>query len=221
MCIRDRRRSSQILRQLCNSAPGLSGHYQELTGSLGVMAQAAFDGKVLLQGDGGLSVATMAGGCFWGPQLMFDRLEGVEFSAVGYTQGRQDAPTYEQICSGNTGHTEAVQVWFDESVIGYSDLLSAFWNQIDPLQVNGQGNDWGTQYRAGVYPHTLTHMGMAQDSFATEQNKWRQPIGTELVAAKVFWPAEQEHQRYLERGGRFGGAQSAAKGCTDPIRCYG
>eukprot|EP00656_Telonema_subtile_P018988 TRINITY_DN20316_c0_g1_i1.p1 TRINITY_DN20316_c0_g1~~TRINITY_DN20316_c0_g1_i1.p1 ORF type:complete len:186 (+),score=40.66 TRINITY_DN20316_c0_g1_i1:324-881(+) len=185
------------------------------------MAQAAFDGHVLQRTKHGLSVATFAGGCFWGPQLLFDRLHGVEASAVGYTHGHVQQPTYQHICSGSSGHTEGVQVFFDESQIAFDDLLTAFWAQIDPLQEGGQGNDRGSQYRSGIYPHTEEHLNIALASREALQTKYTRPIATEVKAAVVFWPAEPEHQKYLEKGGRFSSPQSAEKGSTEPIRCYG
>ena len=105
--------------------------------------------------------------------------------------------------------------------VSYGALLATFWEFVDPLQENGQGNDNGTQYRSGVYPHTPEQMAEALASVAAEQLKFKRPIMTEVKEAVVYWPAEEEHQGYLWQGGRFGSPQSNEKGCTDDIRCYG
>jgi len=109
------------------------------------LLKLAEQGKTTMKSvkDPHLIMATFAGGCFWGLELAFQRVEGVEFTAVGYTQGREDYPTYNQVCAGATGHTEAVIVYFDESKASYRDLLRAFFNRVDITTVNGQGMDFG------------------------------------------------------------------------------
>merc|ERR1712080_134328 len=102
-----------------------------------------------------------------------------------------------------------------ESVVSYTTLLKEFWSSIDPLMVNGQGHDFGSQYRTGIYFHTAVQQKQAEASLAEEQKKYRAKIATEVEKAKVFWPAEAEHQDYLVNGGRLGDAQSNAKGCRD------
>ena len=101
----------------------------------------------------GLAIATFAGGCFWGLELAYQRAPGVVKTSVGYTAGADPAPTYETVCSGGTGHTEAVQVYYDPAETTYADLLAVFFDRVDPTTLNRQGNDVGTQYRSGIYYH--------------------------------------------------------------------
>lgn len=163
-----------------------------------------------------LSAATFAGGCFWGLELAYQRILGVSYTAVGYTHGNDDNPTYGQVCSGATGHTEAVIVYYDPKTCDYNTLLDVFFSRIDPTQVNGQGNDRGTQYRTGVYFHTSEQEKKAIARFESEKGKYQRQIASELKAARPFWPAEKYHQQYLEKGG-----QNAKKNATERIRCYG
>ena len=176
-----------------------------------------------------LELATFAGGCFWGMELVFQRLHGVVHTAVGYTQGhiKHDSfPTYDQVCAGNTQHTEAVIVYYDPHVVKYDKLVDVFLERIDPTTVNGQGRDYGKQYRTGIYYHSSQQESVAKQklkdvAMTTKYNKNRPMIATECREATIFWPAERYHQQYLENGGRFGTPQSADKGCADEIRCYG
>ena len=184
------------------------------------MGEAALAGEVPSVSKKGYSIATFAGGCFWGLELAYQRVPGVVDTAVGYCCGDDDQPTYGAVCSGSTGHTEAVQVYYDETC-KYEDLLDCFFQRVDPTTVNGQGNDRGTQYRTGVYTHTEEQMAAATERFEREKGNFRRPIASELLKAEVFWPAEDYHQHYLEKGGRFNSPQSAEKGATDTIRCYG
>jgi len=187
------------------------------------LADAAENGKVLVSSERNpqLELATFAGGCFWGLELAYQRVPGVEHTAVGYTQGRELAPTYSQVGAGATGHTEAVIVYYDPSEVGYDQLLDVFFARVDPLTVDGQGNDFGRQYRTGVFFHTSEQEALARVRFQEEQLLYSKPIATELRAAIPFWPAEKHHQQYLEKGGRNGVPQSAKKGATETIRCYG
>jgi len=153
--------------------------------------------------------------------LAFQRTVGVDYTAVGYTQGKEEQPTYGQVCSGATGHTEAVIVYYDPKTCSYDDLLDTFFSRVNPTTVNGQGNDRGKQYRTGVYFHTVEQEKSARSRFQKEQEQYKRPIATELKPTSPFWPAEKYHQQYLEKGGRSGSSQSAEKGCTDTIRCYG
>ncbi|TFJ86984.1 hypothetical protein NSK_001318 [Nannochloropsis salina CCMP1776] len=195
--------------------------YQQLSGLALEASKAALADSVPALSVGGHSIATFAGGCFWGIELAFQRVPGVVATGTGYTQGHVAEPSYQEVCSGTTGHTEAIQVHFKPNEVSYEDLLKVFWERIDPLMENGQGGDRGTQYRTGIYTHTDAQHRAALQSREIEQRKYSRPIMTEIKPAKVFWPAEVSHQGYLWKGGRFGSAQSAAKGCTDPIRCYG
>ena len=110
---------------------------------------------------------------------------------------------------------------FDPVQVSYSELCELLFRTIDPTLRDRVGNDYGTQYRHGVYPHTGMQESRARSVFAKEQRKHARDIVTELKPAKIFWPAEDEHQQFLSRGGRFGSPQSSAKGCRDPVRCYG
>lgn len=149
-------------------------------------------------------------------------MEGVEKTKVGYTQGKAASPTYEAVCSGRTGHTEAVQVEYDPSKVTFEELLAAFFGRIDPTVKNGQGNDFGTQYRTGVYWHDEEQRAAAEGVImALQKQAPGVPIATEVRPADTFYDAEAYHQQYLAKGGRFGRPQSAEKGCDDTIRCYG
>lgn len=187
------------------------------------LASAAERGETVVRSerDPKLRAATFAGGCFWGLELAYQRVPGVAHTAAGYTQGREDYPTYSQVCAGATGHTEAVLVYYDPDLCSYEDLLDVFFDRVDPTTVNGQGNDFGKQYRTGVYFHTEEQEEAAQRRFDSEKANWKRPIATELRKAMPFWPAEKYHQQYLEKGGRTGVKQSAEKGATETIRCYG
>lgn len=161
-----------------------------------------------------LDTATFAAGCFWGVELAFQRVAGVSRTRVGYTKGRVRNPTYEQVCGGSTGHTEAVQVSFDPSLVSYSELLTVLWDRMDPTTRNRQGNDAGTQYRSGIYYHSVDQQRAAEASIAKEQQRYDRPIVTELLAAEEFWPAEEHHQQYLSKGG-----QCSRKGDNSAIQC--
>jgi len=160
--------------------------------------------------------ATFAAGCFWGVQLAFQRVPGVVNSMVGYTAGHKIAPTYNDVCSGTTGHTEAVQMLFNPAVVSYKELLTVLFDRMDPTTLNRQGNDRGTQYRSGIYYHTDQQKEIAENFIKEMQPKYKDKIVVELKQAEKFWPAEDYHQKYLEKGG-----QGAKKGCLDPIKCYG
>lgn len=196
-------------------------NYSVLSGAPKEMGEAALAGEIPSVSKDGHSIATFAGGCFWGIELAYQRVPGVIGTAVGYTQGDSEKPTYEEVCSGASSHTEGIQVYYDAQECKYESLLDCLFGRIDPTLLNRVGNDRGTQYRHGVYFHTEEQKDIAQKYFTKLQEKYKNPIVSELKAAKIFWPAEDYHQQYLEKGGRFNQPQSAAKGCTDNIRCYG
>lgn len=145
--------------------------------------------------------AIFAMGCFWGAEKRFWQLDGVKCTAVGYTAGGQPNPTYEQVCTGSTGHAEAVMVWFDPAEISYLDLLATFWQEHDPTQGMRQGNDRGSQYRSGVYTFNSEQAVAAKASKHVFEQALKGigkgAITTEIVAATVFYYAEPEHQQYL------------------------
>jgi peptide-methionine (S)-S-oxide reductase len=145
--------------------------------------------------------ATFAAGCFWQVEADFRRLEGVTRTTVGYTGGMLDRPTYEDVCSDRTGHAEAVLVEFDPARISYRDLLSTFWAGHDPTQLNRQGPDVGTQYRSAIFFHDEDQEREARESLERIQGGLDRPVVTQIVPAATFWPAEDYHQRYLEKRG--------------------
>lgn len=148
--------------------------------------------------------ATFAAGCFWGVEAAFRQLEGVSATSVGYTGGTPPDPTYEQVCTGSTGHAEAVRVEFDPAIVGYDRLLDLFWNCHDPTTLNRQGPDVGTQYRSAIFFHNADQEQQASASLAAlaESGKYKNQIVTQVTAAEEFHPAEDYHQQYLEKRGQ-------------------
>lgn len=149
------------------------------------------------------AVATFGGGCFWCVETAFNSLRGVESAVSGYMGGAIDNPTYEQVCSGETGHAEVVQVTFDAGQIGFEDLLAVLFTVHDPTTLNRQGNDVGTQYRSVIFCHSPDQESSARRAVAKlgAEGVYTNPIVTEISPAARFWPAEDYHQRYFERVG--------------------
>ena len=147
------------------------------------------------------AVATLAGGCFWCLEAVFKRLRGVEWAVSGYMGGHTLNPTYQDICNGDTGHAEVVQISFDPEQISYRDLLAVFFALHDPTQRNRQGNDVGTQYRSAIFWHTPAQQAEAEAVIAElgAAQQYGGPIVTEVTAATTFYPAEDYHQGYFER----------------------
>ncbi len=146
-------------------------------------------------------VATLAGGCFWCLEAVFDELEGVQDVVSGYAGGSVPHPTYKQVCNGDTGHAEVAQVTFDPAVLSYRDLLKVFFAIHDPTTLNRQGGDVGTQYRSGIFTHNDAQEKIADEVIA-ELNAGKiydDPIVTEVVPAESFYPAEDYHQEYFRR----------------------
>ena len=178
-------------------------------------------GELALAGEvprrvGGYKVATFAGGCFWGTELHFQRIPGVAATCVGYTQGWAGEPNYDQVCGGQTGHTEALQLLYDPNVVSYEALCYKLLDTVDPTVLNRVRGDAGTQYRHGIYPHSKEQAEAAAAVVEATQAKYAEPVVTEVKDAAVFWPAENYHQQYLEKGG-----QDASKDATAEVRCYG
>ena len=148
--------------------------------------------------------ATFAAGCFWGVEATFRQLQGVTATQVGYTGGQTESPTYKEVCSGRTGHAEAVEVTFDPERISYEELLDVFWGAHDPTTRNRQGWDVGTQYRSAIFFHSPEQEAAARASSERLQETmhWPKKIVTEIEPAAEFWSAEDYHQRYLEKMGR-------------------
>ena len=147
-----------------------------------------------------LKVAIFAGGCFWGVEEAFLNVPGVVSTTVGYAGGTTDNPTYRQVCTGRTGHAEAIEIRYDPEVADYNQLLEVFWAVHDPTQVNRQGNDVGTQYRSVIFFHDAEQERKAKAAIKKleESGKYKKPIATELLPATKFWPAEEYHQKYLQ-----------------------
>lgn len=150
--------------------------------------------------------ATFAAGCFWGVEAAFRRVSGVLDATVGYTGGSIANPDYRTVCSGRSGHAEAVLVRFDPERVSYRQLLDFFWKIHDPTTLNRQGPDVGSQYRSAIFTHSPEQAAAARASLAELQasGQLRRPVVTEIVAASEFYPAEEYHQRYLEKHGRGG-----------------
>jgi len=150
-----------------------------------------------------IATATFAAGCFWGIEATFRQVPGVVSTAVGYTGGQTANPSYEAVCTGRTGHAEAVEVVYDPARVSYEDLLTVFWNNHNPTTLNRQGPDIGTQYRSAIFYHTPEQESAAQASKeALEQSgKLRKQIVTEIVPAAPFYRAEEYHQQYFEKRG--------------------
>ena len=147
--------------------------------------------------------ATFAAGCFWGVETRFREIPGVADAIVGYTGGHLDSPTYRDVCTGATGHAEAVEVTFDPMRVSFEELVEAFWNLHNPTTPNRQGPDVGEQYRSAIFFHDPKQEKIARESKtrADASGRFKRPIVTEIVPASRFWRAEDYHQRYLEKRG--------------------
>lgn len=148
-----------------------------------------------------LETATLAGGCFWCLEPVFDELRGVREVVSGYTGGHDPAPTYRRVCEGTTGHAEAVRVVFDPAEVSYREILRVFFTVHDPTTLNRQGADVGTQYRSAVFYHSPEQKRVAEEVIAELERErvWDDPIVTELSPADEFFPAEEYHQEYFAR----------------------
>jgi peptide-methionine (S)-S-oxide reductase len=145
--------------------------------------------------------ATLAGGCFWCTEAVFDDVIGVSSVESGYIGGHVASPTYRQVCDGNTGHAEAVRIVFDPDVIAFDDLLDIYFATHDPTQLNRQGNDVGTQYRSAVFPHSPEQEAAARAAIGRAQTDWGKPIVTTIEPLSDWYPAEDYHQEYFAREG--------------------
>ena len=148
-----------------------------------------------------MSTATFAAGCFWGVEAAFRQVDGVLSTRVGYTGGDTQNPTYQEVCSGTTGHAEAVEVVFDAERVSYQQLLAVFWAEHDPTTVNRQGPDRGSQYRSAIFFEDADQQDVATTSMEAAQKNHARPIVTEITRAGEFFPAEDHHQKYLEKRG--------------------
>ncbi len=143
--------------------------------------------------------ATLAGGCFWCLEAVFEQVEGVRAVKSGYAGGHKERPTYQEVCTGTTGHAEVVQVTFDPEVIEYRDLLGIFFSIHDPTTLNRQGADEGTQYRSAIFTHSEEQAAVARAVMAEVEAEaiWDDPIVTEVEPLDTFWPAEGYHDEYF------------------------
>ncbi|HVS26202.1 MAG TPA: peptide-methionine (S)-S-oxide reductase MsrA [Burkholderiales bacterium] len=146
-------------------------------------------------------IAALAGGCFWCLEAVYDELKGVKSVESGYMGGTTANPTYEQVCSGRTGHTEVVQIRFDPSTVSFREILEVFFVIHDPTTLNRQGNDVGTPYRSAIFYHTLEQKTAAEEVIKSLNGAhiWSSPIVTEVAPAQTFYPAENYHQEYFQR----------------------
>lgn len=141
----------------------------------------------------------LAGGCFWGVDEYMSRIDGVVDTKSGYANGSTENPSYEQVCTGTTGHTEAVKVIYDENIISLKDLLNRFWRIIDPTLLNRQGPDIGSQYRTGIYYIDDADLTVINETLNEVKGKYDKPIVTEIGSLENFYLAEEYHQDYLKK----------------------
>lgn len=146
-----------------------------------------------------METATLGAGCFWCVEAVFDDLRGVEDVVSGYSGGKTDDPTYQEVCSESTGHAEVVQIRFDSAELSFADLLRVFFSVHDPTQLNRQGNDIGTSYRSAIFYHSDEQKRISEEVIGevTRAGIYDKPIVTEVTAFDKFWPAENYHQEYF------------------------
>lgn len=148
-----------------------------------------------------MAKATFGAGCFWGVEHAFRQVSGVIGACVGYTGGNYPNPTYHDVCADRTGHTEAVEIEYDPSLVSYEQLLDIFWQIHDPTTLNRQGPDFGSQYRSTIFFHSPEQEATAKASMQRAQSNFKRPIVTQIVPAPTFYRAEEYHQRYFEKHG--------------------
>jgi peptide-methionine (S)-S-oxide reductase len=162
-------------------------------------------------------LATLGGGCFWCLEACFQLVPGVKAVTSGYAGGTKDNPTYQEVCTGNTGHAEVVQIEYDPAVISYEQLLQKFWEVHDPTTLNRQGNDVGTQYRSIILYRNEAQKEAAEKSKAEAQKELSRPIVTQIVPLKKFWPAEAYHQNYFRNHPEQGYCQLVIRPKVDKL----
>src|SRR5574343_2004677 len=170
----------------------------------------------------GMEVATFAGGCFWCTEAVFLEIKGVEKVVSGYIGGKTINPTYKDICTGTTGHAEAIQITFNPNEVAYEDLLEVFFGTHDPTTLNRQGADVGTQYRSEIFYHSLTQKQQAENYIALieKEKLYEQPIVTKVSAATVFYLAEDYHQNYYNQNAEQGYCQMVIAPKLEKLRKY-
>lgn len=167
-------------------------------------------------------VATFAGGCFWCTEAVFLELKGVESVVSGYIAGKTENPTYKEVCEGDTGHAEAIQITFNPEEISFGELLELFFATHDPTTLNRQGNDVGTQYRSEIFYHNETQQEISEEfiRFLTEEAAFDQPIVTQVSAASTFYEAEDYHQNYYNQNKSQGFCSFVITPKIDKVRTY-
>lgn len=170
--------------------------------------------------DGKTEVATFAAGCFWCVEAQYQQLDGVEKVESGYIGGHVDNPTYKQVCTGNTGHAEACNIYYDPSKISYDELLAAFWVAHDPTTLNRQGNDVGTQYRSAIFYHNDEQKQKAEDykKKLNVEKAFNSPVITEISPYTKFYKAEDYHQNYYNENPEQGYCQFVVKPKMDKFK---
>ena len=141
----------------------------------------------------------LAGGCFWGVDAYMARIDGVVQTSVGYANGNKENPTYEEVCTGITGHTETTYLKYDENIVTLEEILNKYWNIIDPTALNRQGGDIGNQYRTGIYYLDEKDLEIINKTLEEEKKKYDKPIVTEIMPLKIYYKAEDYHQDYLKK----------------------
>lgn len=174
-----------------------------LSGAGAGAAQTAYHGEEISMGTTALDTATFAAGCFWCVEAVFQNLKGVHSVESGYTGGSVANPSYEEVCSGSTGHAEACQIAYDPKIVSYPELLEVFWKTHDPTTLNRQGNDSGTQYRSAIFYHNEDQKKLAEHykSELDSSGAFDAPIVTEIVPFTKFYKAENYHQNYFNEHG--------------------
>jgi peptide-methionine (S)-S-oxide reductase len=167
-----------------------------------------------------LEVATFANGCFWCTEAIFTEVNGVTSVVSGFTGGKVKDPSYEEVCTGSTGHAEALQITYDPKKISFTELLQVFWNTHDPTTLNAQGNDHGTQYRSGVFYHNdeQKKLALQYKKQLDDSHVFKNPIVTEITPFTVFYPAENYHQRYFELNPNAGYCQFVIRPKVEKFR---
>ena len=170
----------------------------------------------------GMEVATFAGGCFWCTEAVFLEIKGVEKVVSGYTGGKTINPTYKEICTGETGHAEAIQITYDPKQVAYEDLLEVFFGTHDPTTLNRQGADVGTQYRSEIFYHSEEQKNKAENyiQLLEKEKLYNKPIVTKISSAVVFYPAEDYHQNYYNQNSSQGYCQMVIAPKLEKLRKY-
>ena len=152
-----------------------------------------------------IEITTLAGGCFWCTEAIFKRLKGVISVVPGYAGGTKENPTYEEVCSGNTGHAETIKIEFNSNIIGFDKILDVFWHTHNPTTVNQQGNDFGTQYRSAIFYHTKKQKETALKSKENleKEASYKDPIVTQIIPFTNFYEAENYHKNYYDKNKEY------------------